>query len=822
MTSTLYLYRNSKIIPSKNFVVDSLEDYLSTLEKVVISDYQYLRNDLNLFIKINKTQNWTDSIELNNYNYLKVVQNGVSYYYFILKKTQVSQSTIGLELKMDTLNTYKWGTAFGVSPRTQINREHKERIFRYVYRIKFTPSIEDYPYPARERYSGKLVFSNGVDTKEISATIYHLIRPIASIGYYAEKFSREDSDWILTNRLSTSWNIVGFQIEGNTYSFTSIPLSEIRLYIDLLRNIDYLSEGMDIPLYKKDIGLLTNKEDSTWNLVYHNDENEAINCHCIPTESFLKARVFTDNELTYDEFEDGAYYNIGSYSLNGAIINQSFKDNTGLIYYTEWNLAFGSITTKRVVWQIRRTGTTLSVRSAILTLLSGGTVLTDYGAWNVVSSITFDNEYLYYIKSATTPSYLEPWNYPENPPDTYFTTTEQSEPMDALQNVDRVDSQLIKIISIPYFPTNYDYNKETQEINVYDSAWTYSTLLYKGYRLNNLNTKFVNTIESSIDNPLTLLIVRSNISISNPSLSLLRNEIYESKLLHSDFYQPKFVYDSFGFTFGLERIDIVEWRFNHSEKFTFNFVMTSTINSKFLFSFPEYVLKYSSEDFDNILSIARNNEAPIYNSSYITYLRTAYRYDLKNLGIRTSERVMDYAFGTAKTSIDITKEYLGGNYGGMVSSGLSYVKSIISNVFGAQKDRIALQSKLESLKAQANSVSGSDDLDLLDYYSQNRAKLCLYRVSERMKNLVYDLFYYYGYTTNEIKIPDINSRKWFNFLSCDLVYTGLDYNISDACKEDLVRKYNEGATFLHMNELDSVKTWDFDQVRENWESSLFE
>lgn len=821
MTSTLYLYKDSKIIPSKNFVVDSIEEYLATLTTITITDFQFIRTELNLEIKIDKSQDFSGSLATYNYNYLKVVQNGVSYYYFVVKKTQVAQSTIRLELKMDTLNTYKWDTAFKVSARTQVNREHKERLFRYVYEFHSTRTYVDFPFDNKQKVKGDLLFFDGIGIINVECIVWYQTTPASAIGFHAESLSRGQSDWLFKNRSSTTLFFMGVTINGTDYFVTDDALANCVLKVSLLRNIDYLSEGMDIPLYKKELGVLRNKEDSTWNLIYHNDNNEAINCHCIPSNSFLSARVFTDNELTYNDFEDGAYYTFASFSSGGSRVDQYFKDNNNLYYYTSW--IGNTLGTQRVIWQIKRSGTTLQIRRGYgdESRAPNG-FLINYDSWQTITSITFDEENLYYIKTSSVPSIPATYYIFPDIPSTYFSTTEQVEPLDSLQDVDRVDSQLIKIISIPYFPTEYSYDDEYQEIAVYESTWTYSTLLYKGFRLNDLSTKFKNTIISDIDNPLMTLISKKNASLSNPDLTSQRLEENESKLFHSDFYQPKFVYDSFGFTFGLERINIFEWVKNYSQYFTFEFVMTSTINSKFLFAFPEYILTYSSEDYDNVLAVARNNEEPIYNSSYITYLRTAYRYDLKSINYNNIQRGVSLGVGTAKNTISMTEDLLGKDYGSAISGFLSWGQGLVSTIFGSQKERIALQSKLESLKSQANSVSGSDDLDLLDYYSQNRAKLCLYQMSDRMKKMVFDLFYYYGYTTNEIKIPEINTRKWFNFLSCELAFTGIDNNISDSCREDIVNKYKEGATFLHMNEISSVKTWDFDQTKENWESNLFE
>ena len=136
------LYANSKILPEKNFKVDSLESYLATLTKLEITGDtektapQYIKHDLNLFVKINKNQevlNYFDSD--NNYNYMSIQNTDDTYpvYYFIIKKEWVSKNTLGLVLVMDTVNTFTTErSSFTISDRTLVNREHKDRLERVV------------------------------------------------------------------------------------------------------------------------------------------------------------------------------------------------------------------------------------------------------------------------------------------------------------------------------------------------------------------------------------------------------------------------------------------------------------------------------------------------------------------------------------------------------------------------------------------------------------------------------------------------------------------------------------------------------------------
>ena len=111
-------------------------------------------------------------------------------------------------------------------------------------------------------------------------------------------------------------------------------------------------------------------------------------------------------------------------------------------------------------------------------------------------------------------------------------------------------------------------------------------------------------------------------------------------------------------------------------------------------------------------------------------------------------------------------------------------------------------------------------LKTIIYYSNNKAKLVLYKVSPRLEKELDNLFYYTGYVCNEMKIPSTNSRYWFNFLAAELDITGISASIPEVCLTELFNKYKEGVTFLHGHLVNNVLTWDFAQEKENIEVGL--
>ena len=124
MTSKLTFYQ-CEITPEKNCVVDDITGYLSSLTPLVVENFQYIKLDLDLYIKINSSQ---VNVPKFNYNYVAVKNEDVNkvYYYFIIgSPTWISQNTIQLQLSLDTLNTFNNDLIW--TNKTNITRQHKDR-----------------------------------------------------------------------------------------------------------------------------------------------------------------------------------------------------------------------------------------------------------------------------------------------------------------------------------------------------------------------------------------------------------------------------------------------------------------------------------------------------------------------------------------------------------------------------------------------------------------------------------------------------------------------------------------------------------------------
>ena len=120
-TSIIRLYQTD-ISPHKNMKVDDIPLYLATRLKFNFSNFQYIRPNLSIEIKVNLPQADTPKLQC---NYMEVVTDGKSYYYFITSTRQISTQTVGISGEMDTINTF-WDDLTW-SAKTKITREHTDR-----------------------------------------------------------------------------------------------------------------------------------------------------------------------------------------------------------------------------------------------------------------------------------------------------------------------------------------------------------------------------------------------------------------------------------------------------------------------------------------------------------------------------------------------------------------------------------------------------------------------------------------------------------------------------------------------------------------------
>lgn len=817
--STITLYKKSanwKLLPQNLFMLDDISAYLSAVsssDKIVLTDMQYIKNQLELEIRVDMSQ--TNASPITNFAYVEVANygEGRSYYYFIKQVEWRAYSTCRFVLVMDVLNSIKYGTDYTLSPKTKINRQHKNRLVKKTNNHSITTFVEfDAGYP--------------VDILDYEGTTIHFfvedIGQTFDVELISVQYTGADNIYELTISYSPNLYAALADFDPGLVSLTSLTSVLIgtgtqsgaidNTTINYYRKIDYLSENIpcvtyhDLPSDK----LINNVDNnSDWYLIYATDNvptttelNNPLRCYLCtdqnlvvqPNQPIVQGRIYPEM------LETGKYYYYRTDSNSRKITLSSGEE----VFLPIVGVNYSQLT-------IYKNGNTIIVNTNIYDYQSSTWVVNGYAA---TSYITLQVDMTFKIKTLLDYLYPTSGTFPTQ---TFYLTSYPQVTLDTIEDLDRTNSKIVKIIKLPYTPYNFTYSGTTLII---PADWEFGTFEGKNFlKLKDLNTKFNYDFNSSVANLNALFLLTSA-----PDYTQARSDYWESKIYHSDYYVPKVVYDSFAFGFNMEKVDL---NYVHTTRanprLTVTFTCTTTINSRFMLRFPQYQCgKLGTQDYNDVMPIVRNNEIALYNVPYINYIRTGYNYDVKSknrqntsnwLGTGLSLLGTITAFATAWSNpISLVVGV------GMATSTITSITRAISSQAQAEQN---IQAKLQEAQAQGASVSGTDDVDLMSEYTGNRASLMTYKASDTMHELLLDLFYYTGYTDNVMGVPNLNTRKWFNFVSCEAIIdmvNGQVVNISEEIQTELINLWKAGVTILH--KVNGV--YDMEQIKENAEVTIAE
>lgn len=815
-TSSVRLYKvttsdNWELLPHKLFVVDSIEDYLLTKTYDSIAEFQYQKPQLELSITCDLSQTYAEPLNT-SYKYVRIENSddvGKYYYYFVKNVIWRSKSAVRFDLVMDVLNTFKEGTHYHFKANTNILREHKDRYILHedhtivtlvceVLNEDWYPAVNDEPkiktYPSAEELAQVQVLEADTQTAIWTLKLNVLQGDLSELQH---------------------GDIINIVSESNQNAVVSVEsLTPLK---DFYRNIDYYPENIN-PILQCGSAEGTKLEDKSplnvdWFLLYRNENDpdeslvNPVECYLVPSESLkVSTGVLTSGAITSGTLENNKYYYLNL--RNNGITLSNGVTFARYLFYNDFAIVK------------KQDNGLLSV-----TLCSGGVGGT-YDLENV--DVYSDIEYItlldlpqpYAAKTVQYDVYTYISTVLGNETDSW-TGTEVEQVIDNVASIDKTDAKNIKLIKLPYCP--YGFVVTGGKIDLTTAQWNYEALTQANdtihlLKLYDMRTKLENNISSSSITPFSPLTVAA----FTPSINDLRQTALDSKMYNSEFYRGTFVYDSFAFYFQLEKCDLDYYIANPSNlsKIDCKFLVTSTINSKFLMKFTTYKVKYSNENYHNVMPVAINNEEVLYNVPYINYVRTGFNYDVKNKNISTGLTWASVGAGVIGMGVSLALPSVPLKVAGIITSAVGMLVTFANAIATTQKNEMSLEQKRRELQNQSSSVVGSDDVDLRSEYTENRFKYLVYTPTPVMTSLINDLFFYGGYSTNKMAVPTHNNRINFDFLQCNAEIEKVG-NMPDECLTELINCFKTGVTYLHKTAR-TTKKWDFAQEYENWEVSLME
>ena len=775
-TSIVKLYKNCAINRTKNMVVEDISTYLSSLQMTKLEEVQYIKNEYQISIKLRLDQTFSQPLSIvskppkvvSPWNYIEIISDDKSYYYFIDKATWRAESTVQFQLTMDVLNTFQLieNKNCTLSNKTHVTREHKDRYYQATKAKRIDYFSED-----------------------LKPTLYRY----------------EDSDEILEDA----------DLEDG-----------IKTYL-IYRNANVISPD--------------------------NYENPVHCFVCFDREVKFKSNAI-NNAIIPSMLDDDKVYCATYYVSDGSTYHFTLKDSNGALWTTEgYNIYFFKRDNKIAYYVLGRITTasfTLKEPSIETDYFQVVEVIKDSAVIDIPESLIFS------VRQIGLTAQWGSWSTTTFS----FTSAKTYLTCQAFKYLDRTDSKLIKVIELPYkifdlttnedgdyiLPNGFTYSSIIVYENEGESSQTQSSF-FRCLKLKDLNTKLQSNIETKTNNYIvTDLYNMTQVSFMTETgyTSFIRHDKtfngFEPKLYHSDYYMYKFVYDSFSYSIAYEHLDTNWLMSRYHPIIKFNFLATSTINSKFIFDVfceernendelvANFIPNRITTDFDGYIPIARNNEMPLFNVAYVNYIRTGYNYDVK-------KQTQDIAVNWAGVGLSALGFALSATIGGpigiasAIGSAVGMAVSLTNAIKNTIQSEQSLEQKQRELKSQSASVSGSDDVDLMNFYSDNKLHLIQYQCSNQIKQLLTKLFYYTGYKSNRFGNDlQIQTRYWFNYLEAELVFDKINENIPEEIVNAYIEYFKNGVTIFHKS-YDTTGTyvvgscsWDFSQELENAETFNYE
>ena len=812
-----------ELLPNKLLIVEHIEDYLATKTPLTINNFQYVKNELEIGINVDLSQTYSQPLTTSSFKYVSVQNDKeLIHYYYVKKVIWRSKSAVRLELVMDVLNTFKEGTDYVFKANTKINREHKSRYIAKA--ITFHMEYEN------EGTNGTIAVGDNVRLKDAYGNIvfYFKITALADDSVDGSISNYTTLEDIIDALEEAKKYGLHMSISKNASNYRDILLGDIDWDFDIYRNIDKTPEDIN-PLLVCDNTLAEKLEHNTkklqgdWYLLYRNQNTPSeslvnpVECYLIPGESGLEvdAGSVVGGKILPSWLEYGKFYyfmvnGVKTFTLaNGTTISDSDASHKTTMVISKVDERKISVQVVRAIYN----STVQVIGNYISEYITANTVPCEYNEDTTFWATNYTN-------------YYTDITYPNT-----FDNTGSYNVLDDITQVDRTDAKNIKLIKLPYCPYDFEVvGGVIQTSLTYD--WDVVSLTQANggmivcLKLVELNTKLggtitVNALHQSALNPFEDLRFDSK-SHLNPSVETprIRASYMESKIYSSEFYAPTFYYDSFAFKFDLEKCDLNYFVANYSTN-VIKFNITSTINSKFMFTFENYEVWYNTENYSKYLPIARNNEEVLYNVPYINYVRNGYQYDIKNKNISNISNALGVGLSAGSLAVSLALPSAPLKVAGVVGSLVSMAMSVKSAVVSAVQNENSLKQKIAQTQNQSSSVAGSDDVDLMSIYAENRLKYLEYAPRPEVEDLLCDLFFYAGYKSDRMGIPTHNNRVNFDYLECDAVIENVS-SIPNDCLEELINSFKNGITYLHRVERYAGNTWDFAQEYENWETWLLE
>ena len=792
-TSTIKFYKNDLLRVDKNFMYSErkessyFETFLNKSLKKTIDNFQYIKHGLDISIKVKESQTDLYNKATTNlpYNYVSIKNSDSDriYYYYIVSGTWRSSNCIQYELSMDTIATF-WDTIqTSMTDKSTVVREHRDRFYKVN----------------SDLHEGSLLIRK-IDP--ISEGIQ-----VANKIMTQDKIINDDNIPSATNK----WYLI-YRTEVDVNNLNNIP---IKCYLCSNTTSDITTEG----LTRLDITQLTQEytyffynelDNGNGGLRFINEAgttyNFSLNEVSGPGTIKVLAVTFDTNKnkwkvrvLVYDEqnvFIDGFNYYLSAVNPFITFIGSLTKGYSRVISdnptdYFEW------LYNSTVATIIKTTGT--------------------LNVWNAISSVDRTQSNLNtIIELPYCPSEGIVYNNTSKQY-TYNINIWQWSPTYGMIQLKDLNSEfyrnLVQQYKIPDMVYNivsdeissFSINQNKLESKIYHSDFSQLKYVYDSFSMTLDRERLVINGDLTAAPEMEIGYKQSNNITSNLLFDIKfdeKNTNYkeiadkENVLLATRNNEVTIYQDAY--------INYMRTGYNYDKKAQaiqnrqqIIGVVSSVVQSAASLGFGISNIKGQLVGVNKQNTLDAENIAKKFNIDYDwenarTLQLNPYSPGYNNPNFQRELIQLDIDRDIKKAQVYGTSTQL------MIQNSVGIIGSISSAIASKQLQENSMNQKLAELQAQSASTSGSNDLNLLNYYNDNKLHEMKYELTDNMKESVYDLFYYLGYATNIQKKPDLYSRSLFNFIMINPEFDNtLDATVNKEYIEDIKARLASGLTIWH-------------------------
>lgn len=740
------------------------------------------------------------------HHYARINQGDVTRYYFITDYRRLNRSQVILNLKLDTVMTFMLlpDSPLQIGSKTLVLREHRDRFSAgaAVY--------DDMP----ESTSGEMILKS---TSAITGSnrLHCLLRTIAN---EVDTPIKGRPYWHIYQDTASlvSQSTTGIHVLSDAKILVS-SIGSISLWLHILVDGDLVVNGVEVK-----------RTNATTQMTVLSIESSGVGG--IHTVGDITAGVY----LKSDGSLVGALKYDTTYSVNPGILLKT--TGTGnYVYYGQTSSATPTVWAGRTSFSISgyfRAKDDINVYDgAISKYIVLPYTPTDGNACLVLTSLTLSNNYYVYNMVDMGKAYSTMVTLPTA---TYtFTTTGTKTPIRTIADLvitsGRPDTETGTSFYITFpggdfaddLPDNVAMSIEDIRDYIYDILPAYGLLNY--YTIAKVGTDTIRC--TSIDYVYGGAGYSITFEEGAPSyadgtftrtqageLPATRVSNNDPKLYTSQFYLP---------TVTLAGISVPLYR---------EYIPAAT-------TAPTVAITYNSnlEDVGMIVGDSTNfktldegirviqlpNRMPMYATDTSTYFQYIKEYDDRLFNIQQSATARNAAIGSINSALSavvpmVGNETIGAGIAGtrLARAGINIVADIWNAADNYKSANINRQKSILEMSLSSIDIASSS-VEFLIANDLDKIRFSINSVKTEMFNYLDDLFFYQGYATFEMKVPDFDSRINFNYLMAlvDIDMNDLDVVVSDEILADIYNRFKSGITIFHNN----AGFIDWNQEKENWE-----